>query len=215
MRQAQRVGRTWRLALAALLALAASGCLQVEEELEVGRDNRGRFALRMSVPLPVYRTFVEEPGKVHWPELARFFDIGAGPGCFPAAEGFDVYRYRVFEKDGRKHLQIDGNLTDLNKALASGKLGPFKPGTTGAGAQRLDLLLPPPPGGDAAAQQRRVEELRRLAGGLQLALRLTVPNRIVDTNAPKRDKRSATWTFDVDKDASFLAQPPAIFVVYE
>jgi hypothetical protein len=40
--------------------------------------------------------------------------------------------------------------------------------------------------------------------GFRAVIRVKTPGKILQTNAPEKDERSATWTYDVEKDPQAL-----------
>ena len=125
-----------RILFLSLLTLFLSGCLQIQQVIEIRKENKGSFKLEISLPLEIYQKFIAGD-KV--PE-AKYFDPVKGTAYFAATDGFRIKKYRVFdnaEEGGamRKYIQVEGDITDVKKALASGKLGDF------AEAHRLFLEL--------------------------------------------------------------------------
>ena len=44
------------------------------------------------------------------------------------------------------------------------------------------------------------QALKELLKGLQVRVRIETPSPIIETTAPEKTERSATWTFDLDQD---------------
>jgi hypothetical protein len=202
---------TLRLAALALVLSAAAGCVQLRQELTIRADNTGSFALRLAVPAARYETLVAGEAAA-MPSLRPLFDPAQGDTYFPAADGFVVRAHRVYTDGEWRQLTVEGEITDLKKALASGRLGAFTLNTAdGVSTLKLDPagLGPADP---AAAPAARREALRELLAGLHIQLVVRTPTPIVATTAPDKEDRLAVWTFDLEDHRDFLEKTPDIHV---
>ncbi len=195
-----------------LLALLLPGCLRLQQVIEISKENKGRFKLEVSLPKEVVDAFVAK-GDVR---AATFFDPIKGAAYFAETDGFRITNYRVFdhkEEDGstRKYIQVEGEMTDVRKALASGKLGRFEYVPKQDGPSRISLAF------DLPRAAGKPQKLREAASGLKLYLKLDVPGKITETTAGKKQhgRSWASWTFNADADPSFLQTPPKISVTYK
>ncbi len=186
----------------ALLAFVA-GCLHLEQEINLDNNNSGKFRIFFSVPRATADKLADPDNSQHlaWRQL---FDIRRGQKLYEDGSGLSVTRYRVFDRDARRHVRIEGRIDDLERAFASGKLGAWKLESVGANT-RLTARLPE--SADPAGEDAR----RELWDGLYLNLIVTVPGTIVDTSASEYRKNRAKWTFDTDDTKDFLCQPPRIY----
>jgi hypothetical protein len=192
--------------LFALLAFVA-GCLHLEQEINLKNDNSGKFRIFFSVPRATADKFADPENSQHlaWRQL---FDIRSGQKLYGDGSGLSVTRYRVFDRDARRHVRIEGRIDDLERALASGKLGTWKLESVGDNT-RLTARLPE--SADLAGEDARGE----LWDGLYLNLIVTVPGTIVDTSASESRNNRAKWTFDTGDTKDFLRQPPRIYVEFK
>jgi hypothetical protein len=202
-----------QLCILPILGLLASGCIHLDQQLTLAGDNRGSFRISASVPLEIYQDFVAEQAQ-NGP-IARWFEPTLGSAAFAEANGFDIRTYRVFDRDSRKHVLIEGRIRDLDKALASGALGRFKHSRTAAGG-RLEMVLaaPPTPADDTAAATAQ-RELKQLTADMRLSLGITVPGQITKSSAPLQRGDDAEWLFEPALDDAFLVKPPPVYVEYK
>jgi hypothetical protein len=103
---------------------------------------------------------------------------------------------------------------DLQKGLATGKLGDLRLEKTAAGDWWLH-------GADAPKRKERklsedeLDKMRALCDDLWLKLVVETPTPIVRTTAKDKDEHEASWLFDPGQDDAFLRKRPQIEVVYE
>ena len=198
-----------RLAFAGLLlvALGGAGCFEVREDLEIRDKTTGTFRVQVSLPLQVCRDFASAA-----PALARCLDPATGATLFTEDRGFRLTKYRVFDTADRKFVQVEGKLLDLQKALASGVLGPFTYTLNEDGTRKLALTWPAallagparPPPADLAA----------VLAGSALTLTVEVPREIVRASTTDVQGTVAKWTFRGDAASTLPAHPPEIQVIY-
>lgn len=204
--------------LAAGLALGAvclllSGCVQMRQELVLNADNTGKFSIRISAPRQRVHDIVLRDG-APLADLAPIFTPGQIDTLFPAADGFKVDGHTVAAEGEVQFSQITGTITDLEKAIASGRLGDFSL-TRADGKTRLqlksDYLLGVYP---EAAGSARGTRLRELLTGLRLELLVRAPADLRETSAPTSKGAVAAWTFDLEKNDDFLDKTPDIHLVW-
>lgn len=193
-------------AMLALLTLVA-GCLHLEQEINLNNNNSGKFRIFFSVPRAMADQFADPENSQHlgWRQL---FNIRSGQKLYEEGSGLSVTRYRVFDRDARRHVRIEGRIDNLERALASGKLGTWQLESIG-GNTRLTAHLQEST--DPAGEDAR----RELWDGLYLSLIVTVPGTIVDTSASEFRNDRARWTFDTGETKDFLRQPPRIYVEFK
>ena len=193
-------------AMLALLTLV-TGCLHLEQEINLNNNNSGKFRIFFSVPRAMADQFADPENSQHlgWRQL---FNIRSGQKLYEEGSGLSVTRYRVFDRDARRHVRIEGRIDNLERALASGKLGTWQLESIG-GNTRLTAHLQEST--DPAGEDAR----REFWDGLYLSLIVTVPGTIVDTSASEFRNDRARWTFDTGETKDFLRQPPRIYVEFK
>lgn len=208
----------WLRAVTALLVLPLlllSGCLQLREDIAITGPNTGTFVIRAAVPLDVYQHLLAGP-RPALPGPARWFDATAGERFFPAIDGLSVGKYRVVDDGQVKQVTIEGKITDLDKAIGSGCLGPLRLERAADGTVTLrsrDIAFPAP--APATLTDARRADLKELAAGLQLVFVVRTTGTISATSAPKHDDHTASWVFDPAADDAFLTQPPQLMVKWQ
>ncbi len=193
--------RLIRIALFCLL-ITLTACVEMKQSISVHKSGRGEFSIFLSVPQNAYKDLVQND-----PQLARFFDPQLGSAWFNEADGIKITKYRVHGlDDDRKYVNIEGMISDVEKALASGKLGAFRLQKDGK-KRRIQLALKAPEKSD--------DSIRKLAKGVKLELAIEVPGKILKTSASKNRNGTVHWFFNADSDHEFLQSPPEIFVEYQ
>ncbi len=186
------------------VCLVLTGCLRIQQEIEIQEKNTGAFKIQVSLPIKVYKEFVVGQGG----QTEAYFDPEKGAAYFAEKDGFQISKYRIFDHEDRKYIQIEGKMTDLKKALASGKLGNFEMKTVEKSTTlRLKWNLP----ADAAPKHK----ISKAAAGLKMFLKIKVPGKITETTSPQKERKEASWTFNADADRKFLEHPPKIEVTYK
>jgi hypothetical protein len=201
--------------LCLLLCLPAFvGCVHLDQELIIESETRGEFRIRASIDSGVYQAFIERGNAA----VTDWFDPVTGSKWITEADGAVIDTYRVYARDGRQHLKIEGIITDLPTFIKSGKIGAFELSTR-KDRSRLKLRLRPPSGQKPVralgGEQVLSDELAAIAKGMRLDLTITVPKVVTATTAPFKKGTSVKWIFDVDKDPSFLSKAPEIRVEYQ
>ncbi|MFT5130907.1 MAG: hypothetical protein ACI8W8_004539 [Rhodothermales bacterium] len=190
------------------------GCVHLDQELIITSETKGKFLIRASIDSNVYQAFIKRGNSA----VTDWFDPVAGSKWISEADGAVVDTYRVYERDGRQHLKIEGLITDLPTFIKSGKTGAFELSKRG-GNHRLKLRLKAPSGQKPAralgGEEVLTEKLAAIAQGMRLDLTITVPQVVTATTAPFKKGTSVKWIFDVDKDPSFLSDAPEISVEYQ
>ena len=198
----------------------------MQQELHIKDSTRGRFAVRFSIPLDIYDGFLapgEQPGLA---AFARFFDRDKTLEYFTAADGFGKLSYRRFEQGERVFVRIKGDISDLPKALASGKLGDIRLRPLGDGVSEIRIVCESnrigsgPVDGETRSllkfpgEAAEKELLRSLFAGMQLVLTIAVPNEIIASAGSRANGQTVQWTFDPGEDDAFLYKLPEIRVTY-
>lgn len=190
------------------------GCVHVDQELIITSETKGEFRIRASIDSQVYQAFIERGNSA----VTDWFDPVAGSKWITNADGAVIDTYRVYARDGRQHLKIEGIITDLPTFIKSGKIGAFELNKR-KGRQRLKLRLKPPSGQKPVralgGEQVLSDRLAEIARGMRLDLTVTVPQVVTATTAPFKKGTSVKWVFDVDEDPSFLNKAPEISVEFQ
>jgi hypothetical protein len=168
-----------------------TGCLHLQQELTLKDDRTGTFRVALAMPLATYQAWMADPASPLAKALAPHIDPERGAAGFPETDGFRLRAYRVFDRDGAKLIQVEGAITDLPRALASGKLGDWQWQMADGGARRLRLRLPAPPDTAGNAEARRA--LRELVAGAKVQIAITVPREVVAAPGARIAGTTATW----------------------
>jgi hypothetical protein len=190
------------------------GCVRLDQELIIESATKGKFRIRASIASSVYQAFIQRGNAA----VTDWFDPIKGSKWISEADGAVIDTYRVYERDGRQHLKIEGSIFDLPTFIKSGKTGAFELSERD-GRQRLKLRLRPPSGQKPAralgGEQILVDELPDIVEGMRLDLTITVPKVVTATTAPFKKGTSVKWVFDVDQDPSFLNAAPDISLEFQ
>jgi hypothetical protein len=194
------------------LLLLASSCLHFQQELRLEDDRTGSFRVDASLPVAAAQLWLADTESPVARRFGRYFDPEQGAALFPATAGVRLSAYRIFDRDGRRYLHLEGTITDLPRALASGCLGPWTQRTLADGTREL-RWLPPLPGHppDAAARTAWQEAL----AGLRLRLQVTAPSRIrAAPTATQTAGNTATWALDAEQALDQLLAPGEVSLTY-
>ena len=214
--------RVSQLGLLSLLLSWASGCIHLEQTIDITGRNSGNFTINFAIPIELYETLAEDQYGADVRLLSRYFDPNFGPTIYSEVNGIRLNQYRVYQRRDNMNVLIKGDILDLRKALGSKALGDFSLSNTDNGASLLTMNLPIPrnlnrqKGSQFTAAERAERELqlKEMITGLRLSLKIIVPNTVISTSAPVQEKQSARWLFDPENDDQFLSNPPELFVEY-
>jgi len=182
-------------ALAVLLA--TSSCLHLQQELRLDDERTGSFRIDASVPLAAAQFWLADPSAPVARHYARYFDPEQGAALFPATAGVRVTAYRVFDRDNRRYLHLEGTITDLPRALASGCLGAWTQRALPDGAREL-RWHPPLPARPTDAPA--LDAWQAALAGLRLRLLVSAPHPIrAAPTATNVAGNTATWALDADQ----------------
>ncbi|MFA4944616.1 MAG: hypothetical protein WC789_07940 [Lentisphaeria bacterium] len=204
--------RLCRFLLLLLLPLLATGCLTLEETLVFHRDGSGSVQLvyRMDeAQLPAFTAglaAIAGEGQ----ETGIFTDEGLARKQF-SGDGITLKEFASYQRQGKRNVRIFCAVTDMQRALASGKFGDIVYVRREDGTYRLRLLLPEPGQPlDAAAAARLREKLK----GLAVTFTIHVPGRIQEAAGAEIRGNSARWQFDAARDDAFLRATPVIEALF-
>lgn len=190
------------------IAVAAGGCIHLEQKISIKSENHATFHVYYSVPNELAKTFADSANPAHL-RYRELFDISQGRKWYEADSGIAITRYRVFDQGDRRHVRVEGRTDDLSRAFASGKLGSWRLESLD-NVSRLTADT-----GVSVKGEKSPRQTEHLWDDLYLNLIIEVPGEILKSTAPKRKKKRVQWTFDTDKNADFLTQPPEILVEYK
>ena len=175
--------------------LALTGCVEVAQTMRID-GNTGTFEIVVSVPKDVADTVSKNS------PYAVFFNTRTGAKHFNRP-GLVVRNYRVYSnsKGDKTFIKIRGEITNLEKALASGVLGKFtmKKGKKG---RRLECAI-------AAGKAADLAKRKAVFKGVSLRLAVSVPKTVHDTNG-KTAGKTVTWDLAPGK-----LKDHTIFLEYE
>ena len=214
----------WTLTLAALALFAAGGCMKIEQELTLNADGSADMKLRYGMTeqaiaqLEGMKKMAEKDPNMKveskGPDLV--FDKAKIEADFKAkaAEGVELKSCNVETKEGWKFAVLEVHCRDLAAATkagqAAGTEGGFSLTKNADGNYVLDMGGAKGLGGDEAgdkqdpkmkAQQQQM--MKTMMAGLRVAIKVNVPGDVVETTAPEKDKRSASWVLDIGDDKFF------------
>jgi hypothetical protein len=197
--------------------VSASGCVEVHQELTIQRDGVGV----VKVHLVITRAFLDMRDAA--------FRAGRSPNPranFPLTEedvkkkfadeaDVAVKNIKIGGDDGNHHVHYtleSKNLARLfelcelpNMNLDKDSQGNYTLWTKRKVAQKQTRT---------PEEQLEEDEMRRAAQkmfkGLKLSLKIIVPGDILETTAHARTTTCALWSFDLEKDATFLDEEPEI-----
>ena len=196
--------------LIALAALFCSGCVDLRQEIVLHEDNTGTFTVTGAIPAGVYRTHAQDSRWTQW------LDPGTMGAICSEEPSIELDTCRVFQRDGKYYLRLEGKMKDAKAALATTILGGFKVVTTAEGMEiTLDLPGPEktPDAPVMAPHKPTAKHIESLVAGMRLDLTIEVPNEVIATSAPFKRGKAVRWVFDANKDPAFLHTPPQIRLV--
>ncbi|MCJ8328834.1 MAG: hypothetical protein MJH11_02450 [Lentisphaeria bacterium] len=154
-----------------VLVLLSCSCIELYQELEFTKDNAGKFKLKLSVSDVIYSNFVLGS------KLDHYFDRKKGEALFKKSGVFIFNKYTVFNHENKKHLQIEGEISDMKKAMESKILGEFLYKFE-SGQKTVRLVFP-------KSKASKVD--------LKLEMKIKVNGKITKCNAEKQGKKEASW----------------------
>ena len=214
--------RAASLGIGVLLAVLASGCVHLEQRVEIESDGTARVFYHYSVAEDAFETLQTAQRVVeHWQgrpppasdgQLNWFFSRDQAASHF-SGNGLRLASFRDYTKVGRKHVELSVVAEDIFKALSSGKFGLFSLSRTEDGNWRLLADLATDPGPHELTEEQ-LTHLRALCDDLWLCLEVTAPTHILESTASEVRGSRAKWVFDPGNDESFLKQTPRIELVF-
>ncbi|MBN1558366.1 MAG: hypothetical protein JW951_09500 [Lentisphaerae bacterium] len=210
-------------ALAGLVLMtAASGCLDMEQTLTLRRDGSGQLDMEYSIAreavdriMAMYRLKTdlaraagEAPAEGAEPDLPVFLDpdeAGIRAALKPYEPfGITIEALSVDALPARKRVALKLHFDDLAKAAEAdffpefgfslfrtreGNYLFFRRGQTVDTDTLIDF-------GDPAT----IQMLAPFLAGFRVMIQVFAPGAVLDTNAPRSGRYTATWEFDFDRD---------------
>lgn len=215
--------KSW-LWMAGVLALAAGGCVKFDVEETLNADGTVDMKIHYAVSEqtaaqwnalrqqtnkqdPKLKGATQEPGLV--------FDEADIKAAFEKKEGVKLTSVRTETKDGWKHIYADVRFDDVGKASAIDPFDQKGGGLSLTKNQGGGLSLTKSADGNWVLESINGEReqkkpnpeeqamVRAMMAGLSISVKVTVPGDIVETTAPDKEGRSATWKLDIADEKFF------------
>lgn len=184
-------------------AVLAGGCLRTEQSLILQADGSGILSLAYAVPTATLRMMGEsEDTRFDEESIRRDFAEKAVPGV-------TLLDVQVKHSDAGRAMGLKIGFAEL-KDLAGTEFyreSSLSLERTADGTYRFTQMPNTP------RKQPRGEDELRLMKGFCFTLNVTVPGRIVSTNADAVEGGKAAWRFDLDADSRAIERLDAM--VYE
>jgi len=201
-----------RLFLSALAAaaIAAAGCVQMEQEITLKADGAGELKFNSAVSEQtiaqieaLQKAFQDNPDAKAQGGMS--FDEKSLRAAFEKQKdaGVELKSLKVESADGIRRISLEASFKDL--AAAARATGGDKADSISLvknaegnyvltlGADQLGNKVP--------EEQRPVA--KAMMAGLKVALKLNLPGDIAESNATKTDGRSASWVLDITDEKIF------------
>jgi hypothetical protein len=203
--------------------LAACGCLEVDEALTINRDGSGTCELAYSISeqaivqmkamLKLKAQMEEAAGesdKASTGKGADYTFLFAEPADEHLRRGFGQYEkhglvledLKVEARDGRRNVRMKISFPGLD-SLSKTEFFPEHRLSIARNPEGSCVLELVPMSGEKVPRitdEDTVRQLVPLLSGFRVTLKVNTPGRITETNASEKSDRTATWTFDFDKN---------------
>jgi hypothetical protein len=205
-----------------LWPLVLAGCFEVNQEITINADGSGQLKAHYAIDKDKLDMMkgVQAGGGVEM-QGADFpmteEDVRKG---FDGREGVKLKDVQVEDKEGRRHVRFTVEYRDASELLGDPKIGKFRLHKDGAGNYVLASVVekkekkPQSPEEEMMEKQMRAM-LVQMMKGLKFSVKVNTPTQIVATNAHNQADKSATWSYDIEKDASFLDDEPEVRLVFK
>jgi len=211
--------------MAAVLAIAVSGCIKVEQKLTLEKDGSGTLHIRYGMSeqaiaqieaMEQMSQAMGEQDGLGMDDDTPFnfdFDERQVQEDFAAQnlDGLDLRSVKSETLDGWRYMDLEISFKSLS---ALSKTDYFEDNelrlTKDAEGQYVltqysgdeDIV----PDGDPAEQQQMMQQMAAMFAGMRLANHIIVPTDIIETNATELDGNQASWVFDVEDDPMVLTK---------
>jgi len=182
--------------LLSFLLLALSGCVTLDEYIEIRRNGSAKIVLSYSISqedLPLLNdadaVLNELAGQKQQGDMARIFDVEQMRKHFSGIEGIDIISLRTSEDDGRVSMYMNIQVEDFRGALRQGLL----PYTTleKAGSEYVFSASYP----FNLSRLQPSSELLEVMNSLEVSFKVKTPTMITSTTALRKLANLAEWTY--------------------
>lgn len=209
------------------LMMAATGCLEMEQSIEIAKDGRMTVSYRYAMTPENRKLLGQAQGGVqswqqdrtvgtsssltdlNWifneDQVKRFFSL----------QGMAVKDYKLREDKAMHEVTFRVVCKDAMAALASGRFGPFEvrrrpDGQVANGLTEIISTLEKPRRQVSDADWKKLCEA---CSGLKVKLSLNVPGEIIETDG-KKQEHGAAWSIESERDLEMLRKPPRFRLLY-
>jgi hypothetical protein len=204
----------WMLIAFSVFFLA--GCLELEERITINRDGSGYYEQRLTLSKE-FSSIIQRKSQnarqsfkfpVNEQQLRNQF-LGEGIKITKASFGMEdgqwVSNFRIEFKDAAKFFQLphvakrfifykeDGNLIFMSLLNPPNGRPPENPGSSD-GTQKATFQFSQETQG--LMKEEFLKSMGKLLKGFKVSFKITLPNKIISTNAMRSSGRSATWIID-------------------
>lgn len=204
-----------------LAGLFAAGCLTVEETIVLDKDGSGAVVLQYAAEealLPamggaqdVIQEWQESLFSRNTPPRNWMFNETLVRDTF-RKDGVTVKEYVSSVAGGRRTVRVVCAAPDMQKALAGGMFGDFTYIKTEQGEFRLRINMPVPPPDAVPPDDATVARIKAATKGLKIVFAVQTPSKILEAAGAEVTGNVARWTFDAERDDSFLRASPRVEV---
>jgi hypothetical protein len=208
----------------AILAVAVTGCIKVDQTMTLEKDGSGTLVIRygMSEQALAQIEAMEQMSEAMGEEGNEMdddtpfdfdFDEKQVREDFEAQniDGVELLSAASESMDGWRYMQLElafDNLAALSKTdfFEDNELSLTKDAEGNYVLNQRSGDDEIVPDGDPAEQQQMMKQMAAMFAGMRLANQIIVPTEIVETNATDLDGNKAAWIYEVDKDPSVLTK---------
>ena len=209
------------------LMVAATGCLEMEQAIEIAKDGSMTVSYRYAMTPENHRLLGQaQAGVQSWQQdrtvstSSTFTDLNwifneDQVKRFFSLRGMAVKDYKTRLDKTRHEVSFRVVCQEATSALASGRFGPFEirhrpDGTIANGLVEIVSTLEKPRRQVSEADWKKLCEA---CSGLKAKLSLRVPGEIIETDGTKQE-HGAVWSIDNDQDLEMLRKPPRFRLLY-
>lgn len=221
--------------------LLAAGCVDVEEQFVLKTDGSGTVEVKYSVSEQniqqvkslaiLEKNLLKARGEpLANPTESRYELLFLNPDEkllrreFEQLKthGIELEALKIDTREGRRTVRLKVRFSDINRAAQNELFSRY--GLLLMRNREGNYILYREPWGRASEEavksfsdQKTVRQLTPLLGGFRYELKVRVPGRILDTNAPAKSVYKVVWTFAFDDDPSAVLafQTRKLSVVFE
>ena len=199
----------WVMSVFALLALC--GCLKMEQEVTLNKDGSGEVDIMYAMSeqtvqqLKAMSEMAEQSGgEVTSTQDSFEFDEAKVKKKFDALkdEGITLKKVKSETKGGWKYMYITADFKDISKLKKMDEFDDSSMTITknADGNYVIDSGMSQGEMGEGMDNPEQMKAMLPMLAGMRIVMKFNTPGKIIETTAPIKDKKSAEWVFDVDKD---------------